>query len=254
VFAAILASALAATSTCDHAAFDALLRANVRDGLVDYDAFARSSGFSSYLASLGEASLEGREESERLAFWMNAYNAWTIELVNRHHERDSIRNIRRTLDHMPLESPWSERMVRAAGRELTLDEVEHGILRKEFEEPRVHFALVCAALSCPPLRGEAYTGARLDEQLDDQARAFLLRSPEANRVDPAAGEVWVSPIFIWYRDDFGGTDEALGRYLARYWPDGPERRLLLSGRFRLRETDYDWSLNSVAKGTAQRGR
>ena len=223
-------------------------------GLVDYDAFARSSGFRAYLASLDGARLEGRGQSERLAFWINAYNAWTIEQVNRHRERDSIRNIRRSLADTPLESPWSERMVRAAGRELTLDEVEHDILRKEFEEPRVHFALVCAALSCPPLRGEAYTGARLEEQLDDQARTFLLRSPETNRVDAGAGTVWVSPILVWYRDDFGGADEALGRYLARYWPEGPERSLLLSGRFRLRETDYDWRLNSVEKGRARRAR
>jgi len=248
VLAAILSSALAVTAPFDHSAFDSLLRAHVTDGLVDYDAFARSSGFRAYLASLDGARLEGWGESERLAFWINTYNAWTIEQVNRHHERDSIRNIPRPLGLTPLQGPWSERMVRAAGRELTLDEIEHEIVRKEFEEPHIHFALVCAALSCPPLRGEAYTGARLEEQLDDQARTFLLCSSGTNRVDAAAGTVWVSPIFVWYRGDFGGTDEALGRYLARYWPEGPERSLLLSGRFRLRETDYDWTLNSVEKG------
>ena len=138
-------------------------------------------------------------------------------------------------------------MVRAAGRELTLDEVEHEIVRKEFQEPRIHFALVCAAVSCPPLRREAYAGDRLDAQLEEQARRFL-GDREKNRVDAASGTVFVSPIFVWYRDDFGGSNAALGRYLARSWPQGPERDLLLSGRFRLRETDYDWRLNGVAKG------
>ena len=229
----------------DHSGFDGLLRAHVtEDGRVDYDAFARSGEFRSYLEELGRASLEGRDESERLAFWINVYNAWTIEQVNRHGERESIRNIRKTLGLLPLKGPWSERMVRAAGRELTLDEVEHEIVRKEFREPRIHFALVCAALSCPPLRREAYLGARLDAQLEEQARVFV-RSTDKNRVDAASGTVFVSPIFVWYRADFGGSDAALGRYLARYWPDGPEQDLLRSGKLRVRETAYDWSLNGV---------
>ena len=103
-------------------------------------------------------------------------------------------------------------MVRAAGRELTLDEVEHEIVRKEFQEPRIHFALVCAAVSRPPLRREAYTGDRLDAQLEEQARRFL-GDRGKNRVDAVSGTVFVSPIFVWYRDDFGGSNEALGRYL-----------------------------------------
>jgi hypothetical protein len=244
----------AALPAVDHSSFDALLRSHVAEGLVDYDALARRPEFRAYLDTLAAADASRLGEHERLAFWINVYNAFTIEQVNRHGERDSIRNIRRTLGLLPLKGPWSERMVRAAGRELTLDEVEHEIVRKEFREPRIHFALVCAALSCPPLRSEAYSGARLDEQLDDQARAFLLRSPALNRVDVAAGTLWLSPIFVWYRDDFGGSDAELARFVARYFPEGKERELLLSGRFRLRETDYDWTLNSAAKGRARPGR
>jgi hypothetical protein len=229
----------------DHSGFDGLLRSHVTEaGREDYDAFARSVAFRRYLEELGRASLEGRGDSERLAFWINAYNAWTIEQVNRHGERESIRNIRKTLGLLALKGPWSERMVRAAGRELTLDEVEHEIVRREFEEPRIHFALVCAALSCPPLRREAYLGPRLDAQLEEQARIFV-RSPDKNRVDAASGTVFVSPIFVWYRADFGGSDAALGRYLARYWPDGAEQDLLRSGKFRVRETVYDWRLNGL---------
>jgi hypothetical protein len=244
-----LATAAAAPVPLDHAVFDGLLHRHVTDGLVDYDAFAESAEFRSYLEALAVARLDGLTDGERLAFWINAYNAWTIEQVNTHGERDSIRNINKTLGLLPLKGPWSEKMVRAAGRELSLDDVEHGIIREEFDEPRIHFALVCAARGCPPLRSEAYTGARLEEQLDDQARAFLLRSPEKNRVDTAAATVWVSPILTWYEEDFGGSDAALGRFLARYWPEGEARTLLRSGRFRLRKTDYDWTLNSVERGS-----
>jgi hypothetical protein len=245
----LLAAGLA-TPGVDHSAFDALLRQHVDEGLVDYDAFARSREFERYLDTLAHADLEGLSEPERLAFWINVYNAYTIRQINAHDERESIRNINKILGLLPGKGPWSEEMVRAAGRTLSLDDVEHGIVRQQFDEPRIHFALVCAALGCPPLRSEAYTAARLDEQLEEQARVFILESPDKNRVDVEARAVWASPIFFWYEDDFGGTDAALGRFLARYHPEGPARDLLESGEFRLRKTDYDWTLNSTEKGRA----
>ncbi len=138
--------------------------------------------------------------------------------------------------------------MRAGGRFYDLDEVEHQIIRTQWKEPRIHFALVCAAMSCPPLRSEAYTGSRLEAQLDDQARVFLLRSPAANRVDVETGTVYGSSIYVeYYCEDFGGTDVAIARYLARFYPDGREKELLLSGRARLVATVYDWTLNSQEK-------
>ena len=250
----LLTMALAATTAVpafDHSAFDTLLREHVEDGLVDYDAFARSPELPRYLDQLATADLDGLSEPERLAFWINVYNAYTIQQINVHEERDSIRNINKTLGLLALKGPWSEKMVRVAGRTLSLDDVEHEIVRKEFDEPRIHFALVCAARGCPPLRSEAYTGAQLEEQLEEQTRAFLLHSPEKNRVDVAERVLWVSPILVWYKDDFGGTDAALGQFLARYWPEGPARDLAASGRFRLRKTPYDWTLNSLEKGRAR---
>ncbi len=237
----------AAPSAFDHSGWSALLRAHVRAGLVDYDAFARSAEFGDYLGRLASAQPDVLPQAEQLAFWINVYNAYTIQQVNAHGERRSIRNIQKSLDRLPLKGPWSEPMVRAAGRTLTLDDVEHEIIRKQFREPRIHFALVCAALGCPPLLSEAYVGVRLEEQLEDQARVFLLHSPGMNRVDVASRTVFVSPILVWYRDDFGGGDASIGRFLARYWPEGAEKRLLASGAFELRETEYDWTLNDVAR-------
>lgn len=244
VLVSFLAAPASAGAGFDHAGWDGLLRRHVVGGMVDYDAFVAAPEFPKYLDDLARADLARLDDRERLAFWINVYNAYTIELINRHAERESIRNINRSLG-LALKGPWREKLVRAGGQVLHLDHVEHEIVRKQWREPRIHFALVCAAMSCPPLRAEAYTGARLDQQLDDQARRFLLQTPQANRVDVEAATVHGSPIYTsWYRDDFGATDAAIGRFLAGFRPEGPERQLLLSGRFRLVETPYDWTLNS----------
>ncbi|MFN2567708.1 MAG: DUF547 domain-containing protein, partial [Gemmatimonadaceae bacterium] len=181
--------------TSDHGVFDMLLRRHVADGLVDYDAFARAPEFRQYLDALARTDPERLPPAEQLALWVNAYNAYTIHLVNAHGERESIRNINRSLGLLRLKGPWKERLARVGGCVYTLDEVENAIIRKRFREPRIHFALVRAARGCPPLRSEAYRGERLDAQLEDQARRFLLESPEKNRVDVASRTVYVSPIF-----------------------------------------------------------
>jgi hypothetical protein len=110
---------------------------------------------------------------------------------------------------------------------------------------RIHFALVCGD-EPSALRSEVYTGARLDAQLDGQARPSP-QSPEKNRVDLKTGTLHVSMVLDWYKDDFGGTDAAIARYVAGFYPEGPERQLLLSGKARVATTDYDWTLNSQEK-------
>jgi len=251
-------AAAARSAAFDHAAFDRLLRAHVRGGLVDYDAFARSAEFKAYLDRLAAADPAALGRADQVAFWINAYNAYTIQLVNKHGERRSIRNINKSFGGLvKAYGPWREKLATVGGRAYGLDEIEQDILRKRFQEPRIHFALVCAAMGCPPLRSEAFTGARLDAQLDDQARAFLLRSPEKNRVDVAARTVHLSPIFVGFRDyikDFGGSEAAVGRYVARYFPPGPERTLLESGDFKVVKTGYDWTLNSQENGRATASR
>lgn len=210
----------------DHSVFDGLLRAHVAKGLVDYPAFRNNPEFAKYLGQLKAAKLDGFEEAERIAFWINVYNAYTIDLVARSGETESIRNVDKTFGVFKLKGPWSRPFVEAAGRTLSLDDVEHRILRKDFADPRVHFGMSFAALSGAPLRSEAYTGARLDEQLEEQTHAFLHDSTK-NRVDTAQYVVRISPIIARYRADFGESTTTLGRFLADYYPDGPERRFLL---------------------------
>ena len=231
-----------------HAPWEALLRAHVRGGLVDYDALERSPEFPKYLQALSAARLEGRSKDDQLAFWINAYNAYTIELINKHHERDSIRNINKLLGLISTKGPWSEPIVRAAGRLLTLDEVEHNIIRREFKEPRIHMALVCAAMSCPPLRYEAYEGANLDQQLHDQTRIFLRERSSANQLDLLTQTLRLSKIFDWYRSDFGAGERALQTFVAPYFPGEAEQAALASKKLKIQFTEYEWGLNIQNQG------
>jgi len=247
---AVVAPAALPAETFDHSAFDALLRAHVAEGMVDYDAFEKAPEFKAYLDALARADLARLDEKERLSLWINAYNAYTIELINKHDQRDSIRNINKSFG-LKLKGPWKEELAKVGGKVYHLDNIEHDVIRKQFKEPRIHFVLVCAAMGCPPLRSEAYTGARLEAQLQDQTEQFLLRTPSKNRVDVARGIVYGSMIYVkYYREDFGQTDANIGRYLAGFYPDGPEKQLLVSGKFKLVETDYDWTLNSQEKARA----
>ncbi len=236
----------------DHATFDHLLRAHVRNGVVDYASFKQSPEFASYLKRLAAFDPKPLGREDRLAFWINAYNAYTIQLINKHDEKESIRNINKSLFGIKAYGPWKEKLAVVGDSAYGLDQIEQKIIRPEFKEPRIHFALVCAAVGCPPLRSEAYTGARLDRQLNEQAHTFLRGSPGKNRVDAGSRTVYLSELFKFrdYDKDFGGSEDAIGRFIARYYPAGPEKTLLESGNFEVKYTKYDWSLNSQERANA----
>ncbi|MBC7841446.1 MAG: DUF547 domain-containing protein [Gemmatimonadaceae bacterium] len=236
--------------TVDHSAFDRLLKAHVVNGLVDYDAFKADPAFAGYLKLLAATNPASLPRNEQLALWINAYNAYTIQLINNKGERESIRNVNKSLGFLKFKGPWSEAFAVVGGRTYSLDDIEQRTIRPTFKEPRIHFALVCAAIGCPPLRSEAYTGARVEAQLNEQSVKFLTQTPSKNRVDVANRTVYHSQVFTFsnYLDDFGGSKAAMGRFTARYYPAGPEKTLLESGDFTAVKTDYDWSLNSQSNG------
>lgn len=207
---------------------------------VDYAALRSSPDWERLLESLRDfdpARLATREE--RLAFWINAYNVLAIDVVRRHHPVESIRDVGSLL--RPV---WKRPAGEIAGRPHTLDRIEHAILRP-LDEPRIHGAIVCASLSCPPLRREPYRADALGEQLSDNVRRWLADPRKGARLDRAAGTLTLSPIFDWFVEDFGG--DVLG-FVARHLPAGDaawirERRESL----RVRWFDYDWSLNDTAR-------
>lgn len=223
-----------------HDEFQSLLRTHVREGLVDYQGLRAHprplTAYLSQLASVKEDDFDRWPESEQLAFLINLYNASTLQLIVDHYPVRSIKDIGGV-----LKGPWNQPAVRLFGRTRTLDDLEHKIIRARFEDWRIHFALVCAAKGCPPLRGEAYVGERLDEQLNDQAQAFL-SDTDKNRVEVDTRTVYLSPIFKWYGADFERTSGGVLEAIHAYWPEKRRDQVELEG-FKIRYTHYDWSLN-----------
>jgi len=236
-----------APTALDHSAYTDLLQAYVDDaGMVDYAALKanQDEALAPYLRQLAETDPSNLDEPERLAFWINAYNALTLKLIVDHYPVETIRSITPAggLTVPRLNDPWHVKVGEVGGEIRTLDEIEHDIIRTRFDEPRIHFALVCAAVSCPRLRREAFVGDRLDAQLDDQARLFL--HAESKNAIPAPNEtIRLSRIFKWFGGDFGENTDALQRYLAPYF-DGGVRQKLRDAAYDVDYLDYDWALNA----------
>ena len=233
-------------ATFDHRTFDDLLAAYVdADGMVDYAGIQqnREHVLDPYLEALAEADASALSSDEAFAFWINAYNALAIDLIVRHYPVDDIFE---THD----ENPFEKEVGMIAGHELSLDELEHNFIDDQFDDPRFHFAIVCAAMSCPPLRTEAYTGDRIDEQLQDQAETFI-HGHEDNQIAGQRDRIAISTIFDWFKDDFGGGPEGMQRYLADFF-EGDTRKQLKQGAYEVSFTDYDWTLNDQTIATARR--
>jgi hypothetical protein len=210
---------------------------------VDYRALQRSEAWEALLRSLRESDPSRlRERDEKLAFWINAYNILAIELVRRHYPIDSIRSIGW------LFSPvWKKPAGEIAGRSYTLHEIEHEILRP-MGEPRIHAAIVCASLSCPPLRREPYRAAELDAQLDDNSRRWLRDPRKGARVDRSRRTLHLSPIFDWFAEDFDG---GILPFVGAHLPAAEAEWLRAQGAgVRVRYLDYDWRVNDYRSSSS----
>ena len=220
----------------DHSEFDKLLRAHVdADGLVDYAALAADPApLRAYVADLGTAPFNGLSRNAKLALLINAYNAFTLQLITEHYPLDSIYSI-------PAGDRWDSERWEVAGGTYSLDQIEHELIRPNFREDRVHFALVCAAMGCPVLRPEAYSGQRIEEQLERQARS-VHEDSRWFRFDETEGLVWLTQVYSWYASDFEQLHGSVLTAAARY--SGALGNALEEGRtLRLRWLPYDWALN-----------
>jgi hypothetical protein len=229
----------------DHAPLDALLRRYVRGTDVAYREWhgrpRDRAALASYVARLAAADTTGWTRDEQLAFWINAYNAITVARILEAYPVSSITKVRPTfgIPGIPGNGVWKE-IHRVAGADVSLDDIEHGTLRKHFAEPRIHFAVNCAAKSCPPLAGRAYFAADLDASLDAAAGRFI-RAGRYNTIEP--GRRWaLSKIFQWYEDDFVAAAGSVPAFILPYLP--PERaRGVDPAKVRWSSRGYDWSLN-----------
>jgi hypothetical protein len=209
---------------------------------VDYAALRASADWRALVASLAASDpvrLAGR--AERLAFWIDAYNVLAIDLVVQGEPAASIRDLGSLL--RPV---WQREAGRIGGRAYTLDQIEHGILRK-LSEPRIHAAIVCASVSCPSLAREPYRPATLDAQLDAALRGFLADPRKGSRLEPERGVLTLSPIFDWFEEDFAPAGGALG-FVRPHLPEATRAWLgRYEDRVRLEFFDYDWSLNALGQ-------
>jgi len=228
----------------DHAAWTALLERYVRGGVVDYRTWKHDgpAPLGAYLASLAVVTPEcfgAFTPEQQMAFLIDAYNASTVQLVLEHYPIASIRKI----GFLPG-TAFRDRFIvlpAVVEGELSLDDIEHERLRKKYDDPRIHFALVCAARSCPPLRSEAYRGSALAAQLDDQGRTFL-GDPTKNRFAAASGTLLLSRIFDWFAADFVKAKGSVAAFVAPYLPE-PAARAAAGPAPKIEFLDYDWSLN-----------
>jgi hypothetical protein len=220
-----------------HELFDQVLQEHVDEkGRVNYTKLkANPKKLEAYLDLLAFADPEELPYNERLTFWINTYNALVIKGVVNHYPITSVRKVKL------FNGFFSRLKFQVANKMYTLNQIEHDIIRIEFVEPRVHFVLVCASSSCPPLWNRAFSAETIEERLETATFNFI-RNPEQVRIDRPKRHVYVSKIFKWYDDDFTEGYDGVTDFLTDYLP--PEDvEFLESTDVKLRHLDYDWTLN-----------
>ncbi|MFM7629146.1 MAG: DUF547 domain-containing protein [Algoriphagus sp.] len=220
-----------------HQLWDQLVKTHVKaNGLVDYKGFIREKPkLESYLKLLSENAPDRSKwsKNEQLAYWINAYNAYTVKLIIDFYPTKSIRDLGPKLKIPLIKDVWHYKFFKIAGVDMSLDEVEHGILRKEFDEPRIHFAINCASISCPPLLNEAFVADKLEAQLTKVTVAFI-NDPVRNKLGTQS--VQLSSIFSWFTGDFtkrGTLIEFLNKY----------SKVKIAPNAKVSFLDYNWNLN-----------
>ena len=235
-----------ATSAVDHGPWTDLLSRYVSTGAdgINRVAYGRWTGpdrnaLDAYLARLAGTAISAMNRGEQFAYWVNLYNALTVRVILDHYPVASIRDI----DVSPglfSSGPWGRTLITVEGEALTLDDIEHRILRPIWRDPRIHYAVNCAALGCPNLAPTAFTASGLNAMLDGAAAAYVNHVRGA-RVE--SGRLVVSSIYTWFEEDFAGSDAGVIAHLRRY--AGPTLIASLNGVTRIADHDYDWSLNGA---------
>lgn len=217
-----------------------VLRSYVKQGSVDYGALKSNPGnLKSYLqntASVSKEEFDKWPRERQLAFLINLYNAETLDLVQENYPIGSIKEI-----YADTGGPWEQPVVNLFGEMITLNSLENDIIRKNYNEPRIHFALVCAAKGCPVLIGEPYSAETLKTQLETQTKVFL-QDTTKNSIDKENKVLKLSPLFDWFAGDFVKKSGSVINFVNPYLSGGA------APDFKIEYTEYDWSLNGISRG------
>ena len=227
----------------NHQAFDKLLKKYVdKNGMVNYKAWHASttdrSTLTTYLEHLGQASFnQPAQRNAQLAYWINAYNAVTIEGILRVYPTKSIRKHTKPVGY----NIWKNLKLHVADKKINLEDIEHKVLRK-MNEPRIHFAIVCASIGCPRLLNEAYSAEKMEQQLTVNTKDFFSRSQNL-QIDPNSKQIKLSKLLEWYGSDFGGDINTQLTAYKKYWP-AESVQAVAAGGFSIGYLSYDWNLNA----------
>jgi len=232
----------------DHSAWDSFLGKYIKSdatglNLVDYGGVtsADKEALVAYLDLLQATDVTSLNRKEQEAYWINAYNAITVNLIIDKFPVDSIRDVSTGLGSLFNLGPWDTKIFTVEDQELTLNDIEHGILRPIWKDPRIHYSVNCASYGCPNLMDKAWTSENIEELLDEGARTFVNSDRGIQNI--SGNRVKVSSIYHWYKEDFGGTDEGVIEHLKIY--AAGEKAQLLKSVTRVNDHDYDWKLNTV---------
>lgn len=238
----------ASTETVDHAAWDAFLKTYVKDdpaGLnrVDYAGVTETDGASldTYIETLAATAVTSLNKDEQRAYWINLYNALTVRVILDHYPVETIRDI----DISPglfSDGPWGKKLVTIEGHPVSLDDIEHRILRPVWNDPRIHYAVNCASVGCPDLIVEAYTAENADRLMTENAGAYI-NTPRGVKLED--GDIVVSKIYDWFQEDFGGSERGVIGHLLKYATGA--RRQALENAGGIGGYAYDWALNGAAR-------
>ena len=233
----------------DHGMYDILLKRYVdQEGFVAYKQLKEKdeTTLTAYLDALGAVDPEQfQDRAERLAFWINAYNALTIQGILHFYPTKSIR------DHVSAVkyNIWKDYKMTVNGTAYSLDDIEHKVLRT-MDEPRIHFAIVCASIGCPKLLNEAYTSERLEVQLTRSTRDFFA-NPEKFRIDRGTGTVHQSPIMDWYKEDFGKDQMERLAFIKPFLTNTEDQAFMDTSGLKVQNLNYDWNLNDQSRRWAK---
>ncbi len=237
------------TAIIDHSAWDRLLGRYVIAGGDGINRFAYGrvtaddrAALSAYIGALAATPVSHHNRPQQRAYWINLYNALTVRTVLDHYPVDSIRDVD-TSPGVFADGPWDADAITIEGEAVTLNDIEHRILRPIWRDPRIHYALNCASIGCPNLRTVAYTGINTDALLDKGASEYV-NHPRGARV--AGDELTVSSIYVWFQEDFGGADGSVIAHLRRF--ASPALAARLAAIRSISDHEYDWALNDAGGG------
>lgn len=223
----------------DYSLFTQVLRDHVKDGVVNYKELKNDQRFAEFIAILEKTDPNTISGKNRLAFWINVYNAFVLKVVC---DKYPINSIMSKTAYALGKSNFQKRLVTINGVQYSLNDVENDIIRP-FGDPRIHFAINCAAKSCPPLRSEAFEPSRLNEQLEEQTRNFI-NNLANNSFDFGKSEIIISKIFDWFEEDFKKYDAGVPAFISRYLPPEQGKQLLANAKtVKIKHHEYNWDLN-----------